>query len=257
MNIYNYNKEYVNALVNISKHTSKKDLAIKMDVTENTINLKLSSRTLIYINEGFILANALKMNLLNIFCPSDELMFNTLYKNITTINVEKSYNAFNFSPIYINEIIKTHGFTKKNICTLWNLKSASIYDKLKGDTKITVKEGIQLSELLNTDIETLFCPTETVQYRYYLKNKFNDITIDDLKEIEPYLTMESIKQNKNHIKTIIKSVENRNINELSKKWNISTTHCYNKINGKTRLTIEEALTLSKFIEKPLHEIFIP
>lgn len=259
---YNFNTYYINKLIKLSKYTNKKDMAKNMGLTENALNLKIGARTLIYINEGIEIANQLKMNILDVFCPSEQHMFDIMYDK-SPIFKPKLYRDFNLNKKYLNKLMSNHNVVKKDLCDLWELKPVSIYDKLRGDTKITIKEGILFSELIEIDINDLFCPTNeqilkviSKEFRKRYKKNKDTLIIKNCNEVTEGFNINKIEHNKKYMKYLL-SVNNKKAEDLKNLWNISLTQTYNKINNINPINLDEAFKLSEFLKLPLKTIFNP
>lgn len=259
---YNFNTYYINKLIKLSEHTNKKKICKRLVLTENALSLKIGGRTLIYINEAIEIADELKMDILDVFCPTEQNMFNVMY-DVKNKFKEKRYHEFNLNKKYLNKLMSNKKIKNKDICDLWELKQVSIYDKLRGDTKITVKEGILFSNLLSLDINNIFCPTDmeileviSKEFRSkYNKNK-DTLIIKNYQDITSGFNINNISHDKKYIKYLL-SINNKKASDLKDLWKVSLTHTYNKLNNINPIELDEALKLSEFLKLPLKTIFNP
>lgn len=259
---YNFNAYYINKLIKLSEYTNKKEICNKLMLTENALNLKIGGRTLIYINEGIEIAHSLHMDILDVFCPTEQNMFNVMY-DIKEEFKEKKYRKFNLNNKYLNKLMSNNHIKKKDLCDLWGLKQVSIYDKIRGDTKITVKEGILFSYLLNMDINTIFCPTNK-QILNVISKEFRDkynankdtLIIKDYNKIAVGFDIKQVTCDKTYIHYLLLG-KNKTLEDLNKLWGITSTHAYNKLNRINPINLDEAFKLSEFLQMPLKTIFNP
>lgn len=259
---YNFNTYYINKLIKLSEHTTKLEICNKLMLTENALNFKIGGRSLIYINEGIEIAHSLHMDILDVFCPTEQNMFNVMYDVKEEFN-EKKYRKFNLNKKYLNKIMSNRGLSKKDLCELWRLKPVSIYDKIRGDTKITVKEGILFSYLLNMDINAIFCPTNK-QILNVISKEFRDkynankdtLIIKDYNKVTVGFNIKQVTCDKTYINYLLIG-KDKTMSDLSTLWGVSGTHVYNKLNRINPINLDEAFKLSEFLEMPLKTIFNP
>lgn len=162
--IYNFNPTYIKTLIKYSDKSNRKiasdinrHLSDNKHMNTNILYSKLSGNTKIYIEEAILLANSIKVPVEDIFCPTSKIMGNVMYH---MVNLEEftPYREFRISQKNINKYMLEREIIVEDIAYLFSLKTVSIYEKIKGNTKITVEEGILLSQLLKTNINDLFCP---------------------------------------------------------------------------------------------------
>ena len=259
---YNFNVYYIKMLIKLSKYTDKRTIADKLGLTENALYLKLTERSLLYINEGILIADELHMNILDVFCPTEQNMYDVLYDANSNFK-ETTYNEFNFNQKFIKKLMLNKEVTVKDICKLWNFKQGNVYDKIRGETKITVKEGVLLSNLLDVDIGYLFCSTDeeilkvlSKDFKHkYAEKKDTTLIIKDFKGISEGFNMNNLTFNRIYIKYLLKQ-QHKKMDDLRRLWNLSMTHMYNKL-SKKNIDVEEAIKLSQYLDLPLKKIFNP
>jgi hypothetical protein len=262
---YNFNTQYINKLIKNNEFTTKKKICERLEITENALTLKISQRTLIYINEGIEIADELHMDILDVFCPTEQMLFDLYYKDnvIENLYTKKSYGEFNLHPKYLKKILANNGIKINDLCDLWGLKIVSIYEKLRGDTKITVKEGILLSLFLTVPVNDLFCPSEDTiiltlakdfQKSLEKSNKPTKYIID--KTMLAGFDINNMNVNTQYLKDLLYLI-GKKPKDLSYVIGLSVPHVYNKINKKLPMDFDEALNISVFLNKPMKEIFNP
>jgi hypothetical protein len=262
---YNFNTQYIKQIIKNNNFTNKKKISKRLDITENSLTLKISQRTLIYINEAIEISDELHMDILDVFCPTNEMMLNLYYDEGTIENLytKKSYDDFNLNQKYLKQLMINNGVTIKNLCELWGLKSVSIYEKIRGDTKITVKEGILLSLYMSIPVNDLFCPNnETIimtlskEFKRILdKSHKADKYIIDKKMLSDF-DINNMTVNTQYIKDLLYII-GKKPKDLSDILGLSVSHVYNKINKKIPLDFDEAWKISEFLKKPMTEVFNP
>ncbi|MGD9152461.1 MAG: hypothetical protein PVG30_02235 [Gammaproteobacteria bacterium] len=262
---YNFNTQYINKLIKTNEFTTRKKICERLEITENALNLKISRRTLIYINEAIELSDELHMNVIDVFCPTEQMMFEVYYNdyNIEKYYNKKSYNDFNLNQKYLKQLLNDKGIHINELCNLWSLKIVSIYDKLRGDTKITVKEGILLSSYMELPVEKIFCPTNN-ELIHVISKEFNKSlkksNESDKLIINKYLiegfNMNNINVNKQYISNLL-YMENKKSKDLSQILNLSLSHIYNKLNKKIDFEFDEVWKISAFLNLPIKKVFNP
>ena len=262
---YNFNTQYINKLIKINEFTNRKNICERLDITENALNLKISHRTLIYINEAIEISDELHMDILDVFCPTEQMMFDLYYSDyvIEKYYNKKSYNDFNLNQKYLKQLLNDKGIHINKLCELWGLKIVSIYDKLRGDTKITVKEGILLSIYMELPVEKIFCPTDnelisviSKEFKKTLEksNKSDKLIID--KSLLEGFNMNNIKVNRQYITDLL-YMENKKPKDLCQILNLSLTHIYNKLNKKIDFEFDEVWKIAAFLNLPIKTVFNP
>jgi len=266
LRIYNLNNVYIKKLFKLKK-TDKKSMCEDIGITSNTLSLKLTGRTLIYIPQALTIAKHLKMDIMDIFCPTKETMFSVLYENVIPVK-EIEYRDFEFNTVYIKYMIKSQNKTLQDICNKWNLKLVSIYDKLACRTKMTVQEGLALSELLGIDCNTLYCPSKEMLLKIiseefnkeYTKNLGdNAFIIKDIKGykmiLDKFDISNLVQKQQDSIKQILEQ-KGFEVKDLAEKWKISVSHAYNKINGDSKIEFIQALILCNWLDEPMETFFL-
>lgn len=262
---YNFNTHYINKLIKTNEFTNRKKICERLEISENALNLKISRRTLIYINEAILLSDELHINVIDVFCPTEQMMFEVYYNdyNIEKYYNKNSYNDFNLNQKYLKRLLNEKGIHINELCNLWGLKIVSIYDKLRGDTKITVKEGILLSSYMELPIERIFCPTdnELIQViskefnKSLKKSNESDKLIINKSLIEGF-NMNNINVDKQYISNLL-YMENKKPKDLSQILNLSLSHVYNKLNKKIDFEFDEVWKISAFLNLPMKTVFNP
>lgn len=264
INLYNYQSTYVNKLIKESEFTSKKQIAEKLGITLNALISKLAGRSIIYINEGFIIANELHMNINSIFCPTAQDIEDFMYRDMMfPINRQpdfKPYNPYNLNNEYVKRLITNNDLTLENVCRIWNMKIVCVYDKLKGKKKTSLKEGIELGNLLNMDIKYIFCPTNHQIVNYFMKlntdkyfhNTKSEVTIS-LYDIDKY-ELKFTPENKKELQKLLYEKDSV-IPDLKEVLEISSTHVYNKVNGKVSFNVCEVIKLCQWLNVKPSTIF--
>lgn len=262
---YNFNTHYINKLIKTNEFTNRKKICERLEISENALNLKISRRTLIYINEAILLSDELHINVIDVFCPTEQMMFEVYYNdyNIEKYYNKNSYNYFNLNQKYLKRLLNEKGIHINELCNLWGLKIVSIYDKLRGDTKITVKEGILLSSYMELPIERIFCPTdnELIQViskefnKSLKKSNESDKLIINKSLIEGF-NMNNINVDKQYISNLL-YMENKKPKDLSQILNLSLSHVYNKLNKKIDFEFDEVWKISAFLNLPMKTVFNP
>jgi hypothetical protein len=269
-NTFNLNKEYINKLMKI-KGKDKTELAKLLNITPTVLRLKMSNKTLLYIDEGVIIAEYLEEDITKIFNPDNKTMYDTLYNTEICIedvlnkkvHIKKEKMVYNHNKEYIKKIMAENNITISGLCYLFSLKQASVYDKIRGATKITLKEGLLMAKYCNTDVKTLFCPTHqeiieklassfNTEYNNGIDNK--TIIISDYKIILQDFDINNLVQKEKILWETIKN-DNKLPKELEKIWNLSLTQIYNKLKNNTKITFNEALLVCKWLNKPLRNFF--
>lgn len=248
---YNYNRKYIYKIIKL-KQISKHTIAKKLGYTYNCLNIKFSKHAKFYIEEGIIIANTLKIDIYTLFCPSNENLYNVLELNKLP-EVKKVYRLYNRNSEYIREHIKLKNLTIKDIQDLWCKKRISIYDKLKGFTKISLEEGIKLGLLLNVDINDLFCPSSNELEEVLNKGmKFKYINIDP-KGVKFKLNNDGDNV---WIKYLLK-IKNLKMKDLIEILGYTTPQVYNKLKNKSELKLKDISRICTFFNMSFNEIFYP
>lgn len=266
MRLYNLNNVYIKKLFKLRK-TDKKAMCKELGITSNTLSLKLTGRTLIYINQAIIIAKYLKMDILDVFCPEKHTMFDALYEDKMNLP-DYEYRPFDFNTVYIRNLMKSKDISIESLCGTWNLKNVSIYDKLAGRTKITVQEGLQFADLLNVECNDLYCPSkdmslqliaEAFNKEYYKNINGNNLIIRNIKEYKEVLNKFDINNLVQRESDTIRTVVNNKgyqIKDLAEKWGLSLTHTYSKINNKANIDLLQALIMCNWLDEPMGTFFI-
>lgn len=154
---FNYNKTYIEQLISNAGLT-KKQVARKMGINTNVFYLKLSEQrtTKLYLCECIKLSNAVKVKLEDIFEPTQKLMGDALMDTMP-LDEFKPYEKIRVDKDNIQEYMKNANVTLEDIASVFNLKTISVYEKLRGNTKMTIEEGLLLCHFLNATPYELYC----------------------------------------------------------------------------------------------------
>ena len=258
--IYNFNTSYVNKLIKESEYTDKKQISESLGITVNNLTFKLTGRSVIYINEALVICNQLRMNIYSVFCPTIEEINDFFYRNLMfPINKQddfKPYNDYNINNEYLKNLVKEKGFKLNKICSLWNMKLVCVYDKFKGKKKISLKEGIHLSNLLEMDVNDIFCPLNDQIVNFFLNpentDNNNEINIS-LDEINKY-NLRFSESNKNNLQQILYQ-QDRIIPDMKQVLKISSTQVYNKVNGRAKFKPSEVIKLCQWLYRNIDDLF--
>lgn len=262
MRLYNLNPSYLKTLL---KKIDKVALCKELGITVNCLGLKTTSKSIIYIFESIIIAKHLNMSVEDVFAPTKEIIIKTM------MNLEDSYltdkiegvksesSKFNFSADYLSHLCKIKNITKNTLCTLWDLKIVSIYDKLGGRTKITLKEGLLLASLMQMTIKDIFAPSQENIINSLSKNL--DVNIS--KEEEKIILIENKRfENFNliihhkYVRTIIKDHDFK-VSDIAQLWDMSVSSTRNRLNGLCTVTFIECLKLAKLLDMTMSELYSP
>lgn len=267
---YRLEKKYVEDLLKI-EGIEKVDVAKSLGITVNCLNLKLSGVSKLYIQEGILIATLLKMDIYDIFCPSDEQVLNILYNenilkfiNEFKTRTKKTYREFNLNGDYIKKLMFYEDITYNNLCSLWNRKIVTVYEKLRGDTKISLEEGLKMSQLFGKSVNKLFCPSpemvrEVLKYNIdpLSKDAKNDMLILQSKnEFFEGFDIHNIIVNKDHLQYLLikdgKSIEN-----LTETWELSKQQVYNKLGKRSRISMPEIIGFCELVNEFPRDAFNP
>lgn len=251
---YNYCKEYIKKLIKL-KGLNTKIISNKLGITNNSLGLKFNGHVKLYINEGIIISNMLKMDLYNVFAPSDYDINKLLLDNIIPFNDKMYYRLLNINYDYIKYLLKSKGLTYKDVNKLWNKKKI-VFEKLKGVQPITLEEGVNLGLLLDISINDLFCPDEKLIVDTMYSNDLN--YINKIKNINPKnLKFKLDKKNYSFYITYLLHKKNISKIELSDKLGYNISHTYNKLKNNTPLTVRDVDVLCNILNLEIDNIFFP
>lgn len=259
--IYSLNSKYVKALIRSSETTDIEAISERLGITENCLNLKLLSVSNIYIHQAIAIADELRMDICDVFCPTDDQLKTVLYDHAVLgkpifdgYMKPKRYRPYKISREYIKAHMDINGITHDHLCSLWGVKKPTIFVKLRGHetpngVKIHIKEGILLAQLLDMDINDLFCPTIDMEIEALVgksqKSKHN-ITSD--------LDINNLYLKNGFIRFLFKR-QNKEIKELVGIWGISINSVRSKMRGQYKVPLKDAIKLSDLLGLKMGDIF--
>lgn len=248
---HGFDYKYIKHLILVSIRTDCEKIATELGMTINCLDLKLRGVSNIYIHEGIKIAHELGLNIDVVFKPSKETRYHVLYEDL---NIQEdralSYRKFNLNRDYISNLLHFKSISIKDIQTLWNVKQATVYVKLRGDSKITLEEGLDLAKLLNMDINDLFCPTKKMINKKLSNMDFvNCKLFDNIDSNKLYLDKEKfmrlLSENGMTLRGLVIAMESPEL---------YYTKLQSKLNGNIRLLPNEAHILCNFLEVELKDI---
>jgi hypothetical protein len=247
---YTYNNKYLYKIIKL-KNINKKDIANNLNLTLNALNIKFSGYSLIYIYEGIVISDMLKMNILNLFAPTISeinLVLNES-KILNSLPYEKS-NKYNINNEYLRSLFKRHNLKLKDIEKLWGKKRVTVYDKINQKTKITLEEGIKLLLKLNLKVNDVFCPTVKLINNTIFGQNTNVELINEIKDIN----LLNLYINFEDFKNLCKKQEKK-IKDFKTCLGYTTPHVYNKLYNKSTFTYKDIVNTCKFFDLSFNDIF--
>lgn len=259
---FNINTQYLKVLIN---NKDREEISKKLKISVVALNLKLKGSTLLYIHEGIQIAKYLKMDILDIFCPDKDILVKYLVGGDIDIKPSKiKYGEFLINTDHIKNMMKAKEITNEQIAYIWNLKITSVYDKLRGSTKITLKEGISLSFLLDESVDKIFCPNlnDIIHSNVDVTDVlgFSDLAKSSKKpEAICMKSLESFKFSKRmfNLHRFNSSMKENNltVEDIAKLWNVSANQVRYKIRNK-KINFNQGLKLANLLKCKMEHLFI-
>lgn len=247
------NGKYIRKLLKLSPFTTVKQTVKELGFTHNCFNLKLLGGSKIYIHEAVLIAKELKTDIMDVFYPSEQLIADVLLHDKLPYSSGKiDYNIYNFNSEYIKSIMSEKNVTFSDIAKVWKIQVPGVYVKFRGHKpknggKITVERAIMLSNLLEMNINYLFCPTKKEIIEQITKKSF---------EINPETKIQNLVINKETLDRLCeeKNIE-LNINKLIEPLDLSYSTIKNKLLGQTKISFRESILLCDYLGVDFDELF--